>query len=181
VRLLFTTQKNGTAGEKIAHGCTGDHLLCPTRAVARLAKHLRQLQAPRTTPLHCTDPVTRLSVHARHITAALRHAARLAHPTTGIDPNKLTARSLRPGGATALLCAQIDSDTIKLVGRWKSDAMLRYLHAQAFPALGNLAHAMFRHGSFTFLPQHTQPVEATAVIDIAAALRPGHGPRGTPS
>ena len=31
-----------------------------------------------------------------------------------------------PGGSTALLCTGVDGDTIKLIGHWQSDAMLRY-------------------------------------------------------
>jgi hypothetical protein len=120
---------------------------------ARLVAQLRVQHAPHTTPLHCTDPLT-LSVHAHHITAALRFAARTVQHTTGIAPEKLTACSLRPGGATALLCGKIDNDTIKLVGRWQSDAMLQYLHTQAVPAMGNLARAMFQYGNFTFQLDH---------------------------
>jgi hypothetical protein len=170
-RLEFTTQKNCNAGEKIAHGVAGDPLLCPTRALARLVTQLRQQDAPNTTPLHCTAPLT-LSVHARHITAALRHAARTVQHSTGIDPAKLTARSLRPGGATALLCAKVDNDTIKMVGRWQSDAMLRYLHTQAVPAMANLARSMFQHGNFTFRTQQLVPEQAAAIIHTATAPQP---------
>jgi hypothetical protein len=170
-RLQFTKQKNCNAGEKIAHGLTGDELLCPTRALARLVEQLRAQNAPNTTPLHCTDPLT-LSVHARHITAALRFAARTVQHTTGIAPEKLTARSLRPGGATALLCGKIDNDTIKLVGRWQSDAMLRYLHTQAVPAMGNLARSMFQHGNFTFQPDQLVPDQAAVIVHAAAAPQP---------
>jgi hypothetical protein len=170
-RLEFTTQKNCNAGEKIAHGVAGEPFLCPTRALARLVTLLRLQNAPRTTPLHCTEPL-HLSVHARHITAALRHAARTVQRSTGIDPAKLTARSLRPGSATALLCAKVDNDTIKLVGRWQSDAMLRYLHTQAVPAMGNLAHSMFQHGNFTFQPQQLVPEQATAIVQTVTAPHP---------
>jgi hypothetical protein len=170
-RLQFTTQKNCNAGEKIAHGLTGDPLLCPIRALARLVVHLRGQNAPNTTPLHCTEPLT-LSVHARHITAALRHAARTVQHATGISPDKLTACSLRPGGATALLCGKIDNDTIKLVGRWKSDAMLRYLHTQAVPAMGNLARSMFQHGNFTFQPEQLVPGQAAVIVHDAATPQP---------
>ena len=48
----------------------------------------------------------------------------------------------------ALLCAGVDPDVIKLVGRWRSDAMFRYLHAQAEPLVGNLAATMHQHGAF---------------------------------
>jgi hypothetical protein len=170
VRLEFTSQKNSNAGEKIAHGISGDFFMCPTKAVARLVANLRRQNAPRTTPLHCADTAAKLSVHARHITAALRHAATTIQTITGIDPEKLTARSLRPGGATALLCARIDRDTIKLVGRWKSDAMLRYLHAQAVPAMNNLARAMLQHGIFTFQPQQHEPDQAAGVLHEAVTL-----------
>ena len=169
-RLEFTTQKNSNSGEKIAHGLTGDPLLCPTLALARLVVQLRQQNAPPTTPLHCTDPLTRLSVHARHVTASLRHAAHSIQASTGLDPSKLTARSLRPGGATALLCARVDTDTIKLVGRWKSDAMLRYLHTQAVPAMATLARSMFLHGNFTFQPQQLVPEQAAVILQDAAML-----------
>ena len=42
--------------------------------------------------------------------------------------------------------------TIHLVGRWKSDAMFRHLHAQALPLIRDLAATMLTHGNFTLLP-----------------------------
>ena len=62
----------------------------------------------------------------------------------------MNARSLRAGGAMALLCGRVDADTIRLVGRWKSDAMFRYLHAQALPLVRHLAHTMLN--PWRFLP-----------------------------
>eukprot|EP00522_Entomoneis_paludosa_P016157 CAMPEP_0172464744 /NCGR_PEP_ID=MMETSP1065-20121228/51450_1 /TAXON_ID=265537 /ORGANISM="Amphiprora paludosa, Strain CCMP125" /LENGTH=67 /DNA_ID=CAMNT_0013221079 /DNA_START=17 /DNA_END=218 /DNA_ORIENTATION=- len=58
-------------------------------------------------------------------------------------PSDITAQSLRPGGATELLCGQVDTDIIKL------DAMFRYLHAQAVPLMAPLAKIMLRHGTYT--------------------------------
>ena len=52
----------------------------------------------------------------------------------------------------ALLCAGIDTDLIRLVGRWRSDAMFRYLHAQATPIVKQLAKQMVSHGHFTLAP-----------------------------
>ena len=49
---------------------------------------------------------------------------------------------IRPGGATALLCANIDKQSIQLLGRWKSDAMLRYLHVHAMNANSRFAQSM---------------------------------------
>ena len=58
------------------------------------------------------------------------HAASL-RSFTGIDPRELSARSLRAGGAMALLSGGCDNDIIKLLSRWKSDAMMDYLHQQS--------------------------------------------------
>ena len=38
---------------------------------------------------------------------------------------------MQAGGAMALLMARVDTDTIRLEGRWRSDVMLRYLHMRA--------------------------------------------------
>jgi hypothetical protein len=52
----------------------------------------------------------------------------------------------------ALLCAHVDTDRIRLLGRWRSDEMLCYLHVQAYPVVADLAPAMLQHGNFTLIP-----------------------------
>ena len=78
----------------------------------------------------------------------------------GIKPIDITARSLRAGGAMALLCGKVDTDTIKLVGRWRSNAMFEYLHAQALPLTRQLATTMLHHGVFTLAPGAYEPPQA---------------------
>ena len=96
---------------------------------------------------------------SKDITEALRLAImRVGSDTLDIAPSNVEARSLRAGGATALLCADIDTDTIRLLGRWKSDAMLRYLHAAAHPALNKYASAMFSGDHYLFRPGTLAPV-----------------------
>ena len=84
---------------------------------------------------------------------ALRKGLVVVGPETlDIAPHEIEARSLRAGGATALLCAGIDMDLIRLLGRWKSDAMLCYLHASANPHVHKLARQMFHGGHYSFAP-----------------------------
>jgi hypothetical protein len=64
----------------------------------------------------------------------------------------VTVRSTRAGGAMALLCAGVDSDRIRLVGRWRSDEMYRYLDVQAQPVMNGLAAAMLGGGDFRLTP-----------------------------
>ena len=166
VQLVFTTQKNGVRGEIIAHGRSGAPLVCPVAAVARRVCYLRGVGLPPTSPLCLfldSDSNPRY-VTSRLLTEALRAAVTLLGPANiDLQPHEIEARSLRAGGATALLCANIDSNTIQLIGRWKSDAMLRYLHVSALPVMNRYASHMYSGGNYSFLPYaiHPPPVFPT--------------------
>jgi len=161
VSLTFTTQKNGVKGEVITHGRSGDPLTCPVRALVRRVRYLVGRDASPDTPL-CTYYSHNNRMHrvtSANVTAALRAGIIIVGPDTlDIQPNEIDARSLRAGGATALLNAGIDHDTIQLLGRWHSDAMIRYLHLSAHPAVRSYASAMFAGGTFAFAPGTQVPV-----------------------
>jgi hypothetical protein len=57
----------------------------------------------------------------------------------------------------ALLYGNVDTDRIRLLGRWRSDEMLRYLHVQAFPVVAHIASTMLQHGNFTLIPNNPLP------------------------
>jgi hypothetical protein len=60
-----------------------------------------------------------------------------------------------------LLCAHVDSDLIKLLGRWQSDTMMRYLHVQARPVMRNFAARMLHGGNYDLVQNtHTQNPQA---------------------
>ncbi|KAL7563795.1 hypothetical protein ACA910_000121 [Epithemia clementina (nom. ined.)] len=80
------------------------------------------------------------------------------------NPDRIEACSLHAGGAVAVLCASVDTDIIKLVGRWRLVAMFRYLHAQALPVVHNLAATMFTHGQFVLAPGADLPPQAAALL-----------------
>ena len=76
---------------------------------------------------------------------------------TGIDQAELSTCSLRAGGAMALLSGGCDSEIIKLLGCWKSDAMMDYLHQNSLPVFRRLATVMFNNGRHRFLPGESVP------------------------
>lgn len=150
VALTFTTQKNGTENEVIGHGRSGHSATCPVLALIRRCTHLRLHSAPPTTPL-CTvylQPHIPTFIYPIHLTALLRRSATILLPSLGFNPSNVSARSLRAGGAMALLGAHVDAEIIKLVGRWRSDEMLRYLHPQCLPKMQSLAPLMANGGNF---------------------------------
>ena len=148
----------------IAHARSGHPRACPTRALARRVHFLRSCNAPFTTPLCAVYKTRRWTfVTPAALTTTLQSSA-AALPHLGFPPSAVTVRSLRAGGAMALLCGNVDADVIRLVGRWKSDAMFRYLHAQALPLVRNLASTMLHHGAFTLAPGTDHPPAAHNIL-----------------
>ncbi|KAL3808781.1 hypothetical protein ACHAXA_011404 [Cyclostephanos tholiformis] len=154
--LTFTTQKNGVRGEVIGLACSGDPYLCPVQAIIRRVLYLREHTAPPTTPLarvfNTPDKVT-----ASYLTVQIRNAVAACGPHLGFLPTEVSARCLRAAGATALLLARVDPNVIRLIGRWRSDEMLRYLHVQAYPLMRDYAQRMLSAGSYTLIPNHLVP------------------------
>ena len=71
-----------------------------------------------------TESKTYRYLASQDITKVLRASA-LHHPRFCVNPASVECRSLRTSGAMALFSRGVDALLIKLVGRWRSDAMLR--------------------------------------------------------
>ena len=164
VLLTFDDQKNAVRGETIGHTKNGQNFFCPHAALLRRVRHLRKHHARPETPLYTyfySETNQMGTISTTTITAALKRAATKVLSTTGINPQRISAYSLRSGGATALLCGQVDPTLITLVGRWRSDAMLRYLRVQASSITHNHSSVMHNHGNFTFTPTTIQTAHST--------------------
>ncbi len=59
-----------------------------------------------------------------------RKLIKLAVASIGLDPSKFSGHSLRSGGATDLFEARVPYHIIKKMGRWKSDAAMRYYRSE---------------------------------------------------
>jgi hypothetical protein len=164
VLLTFTKQKNGTLGEKLKHGSTRHVLMSPVLATLRRVRHLRHHNAPTTTALHTVYLPSGTTTHvtSNRLTAMLCRTCRQM-PKLGLQPEDISARPLRTGGVMALLCAQVDPLLVQLIGRWKSDAMLRYLHLQA-TNIHDPVTRMLSGGEFKLLPNQTLPQRALTLL-----------------
>ena len=167
--LTFTNQKNAVRGEKVGHSTNASATANPVRALARRISHLRLHSAPATTPI-CSyyDNGTLRSVKTSDITTLLRQAVALS-PSSGLVPSDVSARSLRASGAMALLCHGTDDSLIRLLGRWKSDEMFRYLHLQAQPLMRSFSTTMLSGGDYSLLP-----TAHGASLPVGTALVPLH-------
>lgn len=141
--LTFDKQKNGVEGEVIGLAKSGDPYLCPVKAIARRLIHLRQHNVSQDTPLATIFNInnTRVNISPSMITTTLRHHVNLIGTVLGFLPTDVSVRCLRAAGANALLSANIDPCIIQLIGRWRSDEMLRYLHVQSKALMKEIGRA----------------------------------------
>ena len=171
--LTFTTQKSGVSGEVIGHGRSGASHACPVRAVAERIIALRQAGAPSNAPLATYRDATGLHVlTATDFTWALRLTAAVHGAAFGVTPADVSAGCFRTTGAMALFCGNVDSTRIRLVGRWQSWAMLRYLHLQSRTATQGLSAAMLRGGRFDLLASRQLPEIIPEAPDAPPAVVP---------
>jgi hypothetical protein len=173
--VTFDNQKNRHKGDSVGHNTSGHTVACPTRTLGRRIAYIRRNGGTATTPLCAFKQGNRWkTVSSSMVTAMLRTSATLC-PEFGLRAVDIQARSLRSGGAMALLCGDVPTDIIKLVGRWRSDSIFEYLHAQALPITRRLASTMLRHGAFILPDGAFEPIEARHIInnaDIAANNQP---------
>jgi hypothetical protein len=77
----------------------------------------------------------------------------------GFAAKEVSARPLRTAGAIALLCAHVNSNTIRLLGRWRPNEMLCYLTEQAQPIImRDFSSRMLQGGQYTLLLNTNVPV-----------------------
>jgi hypothetical protein len=157
--LTFDDQKNSVRGEVIGLAISGDPYLCPVKALVRRILHLR----PHIT--HHNIPLARVflrtntsSVRPSDITATLRHSVTFLGPELGFLSSDVSARCLRASGANALLNSNVDTDIISLIGRWRSDEMLRYLHVQNRELMKDYSRLMLSGGAYTLIPNQQVPM-----------------------
>ena len=162
VTLFLDTQKNCIRGESITMEASGLDNGDGVVAAARRYLHLRDHNAPPETPIcayFIPDSPLPTSISSRHVTFTLREEARkIGFQKLGFFPHEIGSHSLRSGGAMTLHLAGVSEHTIKIIGRWRSDAFLIYLQGQIASFTKGVAAAMaqvqwFKHTVATPAPK----------------------------
>ena len=120
--------------------------------------------APPNTPLHTVyvNGYPR-RVTASDLTRALKESCATIGPSLGIHPKDISARALRAGGATAMLRAHISPLNARLMGRWKSWAMIEYLHNSVMDTT-TYAARMLSNGDFIIPPHQKLPADVLTMV-----------------
>jgi hypothetical protein len=154
VALIFSDQKNSVRGEVISHGRSGNPFACPVLATVRRVLDLRNANAPPDTPL-CRSGPSQLAVGSKEMCSLLHSGGSAYTMQTGTPLPKLNLHALRSTGASALLAKGASTDTIKLLGRWKSESALRYLHLRSHSLMSPFAPMMLHAAPSVAAAQQT--------------------------
>ena len=141
--------------------------LCLPVSVLNRVRYLRLQGAPNDAPWCAARSATSATWCTISSRLTIRTSAAVLGPQLGFNADDVSARSCRAGGAMALLCGRVDTSIIQLVGRWRSDVMLRCLHLQT----GAL---MLHARAFHIIPGQDVPnVVAPLLAEVPAPHRKG--------
>ncbi|KAL3809165.1 hypothetical protein ACHAXA_004664 [Cyclostephanos tholiformis] len=134
VAITFEMQKNDQKDDTVIHGRTDDKVLCPVLQLARLVNRVwGYLGTTEDTPI-CTykSGSGRLNtiVSSQVLSRLCAAASAIGSARLGFEPNEIGTHSLWSGAAMEMYLAGVPVYTIMLIGRWSSDAFLRYIRKQ---------------------------------------------------
>jgi len=152
--VCFLNQKNGTKSERRSLRKTGCDVLCPVAAWARIITRLSRWN----TREGCHLPVNtyfeggeRREVRSKDLIKLLRDSCDANNGSEKYEmrSSDVGTRSIRSGAAMSLALQGETSDRkIMMLGRWKSEAFLKYIRPQVLEWSGDAARIMTRTQSF---------------------------------
>ena len=133
IAITFETQKNGRKNNTVTQWATRHSTLCPVFQWASLVQRIRSY--PNTDE---NSDVSTIFHHGRihHITSKIvTNALRDGVTAIGsgklrIDPSEVGTHSIRSGSAMAMYLGGVPVFAIQIIGRWSSDAFMRYIRKQ---------------------------------------------------
>ncbi|KAI2505717.1 hypothetical protein MHU86_8679 [Fragilaria crotonensis] len=139
VTITYRQQKNGDKGAKVTqhrNNNPGQADICPVRTLAELIHRIRGYERLGRTNPKINAFVSTTSNELEHVSSKtileqLRAATILSgEERLGLQADRIGTHSIRSGAAMAMHLAGVPSETIQMVGRWRSRTFMRYLRIQ---------------------------------------------------
>jgi len=150
VTVTFEYQKRDLRDDSVTQSKTGDPLLCPVRAAAQIVSRLQKLKAKNDTFIYTyQDGKGKLmSLSSKTALAHLRHYIDTVDKQWGLSSKDIGLHSIRSSAAMAMYLNSIPVYTIMLLGRWSSDAFLRYIRKQVTEFSNNVSRQMIQNPAY---------------------------------
>jgi hypothetical protein len=156
VSTTFRKQKKDEKDDTVTQMATGDRFFCPVRMKAALVRRIWSYPG--------ANWETKVSAFwhnnkIEHITSAdMINALNAACESYGwerlnLEKGDIGTHSIRSGAAMAMYLGDVPVYSIMMIGRWSSDAFLRYIRKQVEQFTHNVSRRMIIHQYFRHIPQ----------------------------
>jgi len=143
--------------------------MCPVRAAAEIVKSIATYKLP--TEKFTNTPINYLEIDGKGFTipstmvlTKIRQAVTSLGPAVlGFSAEDVGTHSNRSGGAMGMFLSGTPVYTIMLMGRWSSDAFMRYIRKQVLSLSHGIAAKMLTYEQFYTVPDF---IHTTADGDI---------------
>jgi hypothetical protein len=163
VTLCFENQKNGEKFEEITQHKTGDPMFCPVLIWANIVQRVRSYPGTHGKTSVCTyfekGVLKELTSQIMNVLLKATVAA-IGIDKLGFGPDDIGTHSIRAGAAMAMYLDGVPVFTIMLMGRWSSDAFLKYIRKQVEQFSHNVASRMIKNQHFYHIPAFLPTVSA---------------------
>ena len=80
------------------------------------------------------------------------NASKVGEEELGFGSHEIGTHSIRSGGAMAMYLAKLNESQIQIIGRWKSNAFMRYIRKQVEQFTSGVTARMLSAENFTHIP-----------------------------
>ena len=177
VSIYFEYQKNEERNESVTQCATGDPFACPVKAAAKI---IRRMQREGASDWDYIFTFKDEHGKRKHLTAALalkflrNYIKSIDYEGLGLHPDDIGLHSLRLSAAMAMYMNNIPVYTIMLLGRWSSDAFLRYIRKQVEQFSANVSRRMIQKPLYHHVPEISRD-DPRSHNPLSAAANAGMG------
>ena len=175
VSIIFRFQKKAERDDIVTQCKSGNKSWCPVRAAGRIIRRLLGAGARYDTKIfmYFDESSSKLKpVKAGWARSHLREfISSIDHNGYGLHPSLIGLHSLRSSSAMQMYLNGIPTSLIMLMGRWSSDAVLRYIRKQVKELSHDVSAKMINRSSWYTVPdanmQLDDPRAHTPASDVA--------------
>ena len=161
VSITFEFQKKDERNDTVTQMASSDILLCPPRQWAAIVRRILSYPgANEDTPVSAVWRNDRIEhITSTEMVEALRAGVgAIGEETLGIKKEEIGTHSIRSGAAMAMYLGECPVYTIMMIGRWSSDAFLRYIRKQVEQFSHNVSKRMLRFEMHRHVPNYEPTV-----------------------
>jgi len=156
ISITFRSQKNGEKNQTISMHTSRDLNICPVKVWASIVRRIRSYENTSDSSMvncYISRQGSMNHITSNNIRTKLRAAAAsLGEQSLGFTIKEIGCHSLRSGSAMAMYLAGVPVITIQLIGRWKSNAFMRYIREQVDCFTENISNKILTVNSFYTIP-----------------------------